>query len=340
MTHNLKYLSQSKCEFRDERCYITRRRAYLLLLKDLKELKKSNFKGITAFPVSEDFMEWEAEIEGLQDTIWHGLFFQLMIHFTWAYNFVPPVVRFITIPFHPNVDQHTGQPCIEFLDNPNKWSTNYTLSSILLNLQVMLSNPVVENPVNLEAAELLIKDENLYKTVVLRLFQQPLQLKDDSSELPKDQHTFTRSIKAIPFNDYYKTWFGIATSKATEYHRAPLLKDPNFMRSYNKWKRIDLKYPKEWSLKFAASVSRLNRESNRPQKAKQQEETFYLCPTPDQTSLESPAETDFVTKIDTTEESSKHQTSPECEDFDSSWEEEVDNLVAWVNNLDTNILED
>ncbi|XP_071073516.1 ubiquitin-conjugating enzyme E2 U isoform X3 [Dasypus novemcinctus] len=283
MTHNLKYLSQSKCEFRDERCYITRRRAYLLLLKDLKELKKSNFKGITAFPVSEDFMEWEAEIEGLQDTIWHGLFFQLMIHFTWAYNFVPPVVRFITIPFHPNVDQHTGQPCIEFLDNPNKWSTNYTLSSILLNLQVMLSNPVVENPVNLEAAELLIKDENLYKTVVLRLFQQPLQLKDDSSELPKDQHTFTR---------------------------------------------------------FAASVSRLNRESNRPQKAKQQEETFYLCPTPDQTSLESPAETDFVTKIDTTEESSKHQTSPECEDFDSSWEEEVDNLVAWVNNLDTNILED
>ncbi|XP_004483721.2 ubiquitin-conjugating enzyme E2 U isoform X2 [Dasypus novemcinctus] len=223
MTHNLKYLSQSKCEFRDERCYITRRRAYLLLLKDLKELKKSNFKGITAFPVSEDFMEWEAEIEGLQDTIWHGLFFQLMIHFTWAYNFVPPVVRFITIPFHPNVDQHTGQPCIEFLDNPNKWSTNYTLSSILLNLQVMLSNPVVENPVNLEAAELLIKDENLYKTVVLRLFQQPLQLKDDSSELPKDQHTFTRSIKAIPFNDYYKTWFGIATSKATEYHRAPCL---------------------------------------------------------------------------------------------------------------------
>lgn len=30
-----------------------------------------------------------------------------------------------------------------------------------------------------------------------------------------------RSTKAISFNDYYKTWSGIATSKATEYYRSP-----------------------------------------------------------------------------------------------------------------------
>lgn len=29
-----------------------------------------------------------------------------------------------------------------------------------------------------------------------------------------------RSIKAVSFNDYYKTWSGIATSKATEYYRS------------------------------------------------------------------------------------------------------------------------
>lgn len=34
------------------------------------------------------------------------------------------------------VDWHTGRPCIDFLDNPNEWNTSYTLSSILLTLQV------------------------------------------------------------------------------------------------------------------------------------------------------------------------------------------------------------
>nr|XP_025839027.1 ubiquitin-conjugating enzyme E2 U isoform X6 [Vulpes vulpes] len=195
-------------------------RAYFLLERDIQELKENNFKGITAFPVSEDLMEWGADIEGLQNTFWHGLFFQLTIKFTSQYNFVPPVVKFITIPFHPNVDQNTGRVCIDFLDDPEKWNTNYTLSSILLTLQVMLSNPVLENPVNLEAARMLIKDESLYKQIVLRLFSQPIQLRENSLEFPKDPDKLTRSIKAVSFNDYYKTWSGIATSKATEHYRS------------------------------------------------------------------------------------------------------------------------
>ncbi|XP_037665358.1 ubiquitin-conjugating enzyme E2 U [Choloepus didactylus] len=407
MAHKLRLLPLSKCEIGDKRCYITHRRAYLLLVRDFQELKRLNFKGITAFPVSEDMMEWEAEIEGLQNSIWHGLFFPLTINFTWAYNFVPPVVKFLTIPFHPNVDQHTGKPCIDFLDNPNKWSTSYTLSSILLTLQVMLSNPVLENPVNLEAAELLIKDKSLYNTAVLRLFKQPLPGKDDNTGLLKDTYAFTRpplvhqliyfcyhllsnpiqhfigpcifvvlhkdfqcnkchdkdanevehvtweeetlieylenpkkSIKAIPFNDYYKTWSGIATSKATEYYRAPLLEDPNFVRSYYKWNKIDLRHPEEWRLKFAAPMAQLNRENNKPHRASHSTEGRYLYATPDPTSLGTPTETDFVTKIGVTEESWKNETSPEDDDTDSSWEEEVDDLVTWVNTLNTNILED
>ncbi|XP_021557750.2 ubiquitin-conjugating enzyme E2 U-like [Neomonachus schauinslandi] len=186
-----------------------------------QQLKENNFKGITAFPVSEDLMEWGADIEGLQNTFWHGLFFQLKINFTSQYNFVPPVVKFLTIPFHPSVDQNTGRACIDILDDPDKWNTSYTLSSILLTLQVMLSNPVLENPVNLEAAQMLIKDESLYKQEVLRLFNQPTQLRNNTPEFPKDPDKLIRSTKAISFNDYYKTWSGIATSKATEYYGSP-----------------------------------------------------------------------------------------------------------------------
>uniref|UniRef100_A0A3Q2HVL3 Ubiquitin-conjugating enzyme E2 U n=1 Tax=Equus caballus TaxID=9796 RepID=A0A3Q2HVL3_HORSE len=229
-------------------CLIMHCRAYFLLEKDFLELKENNYPGIAAFPVSEDLLEWEAEIEGLQNTIWHGLPFQLTINFTPEYNFVPPTVKFRTIPFHPNVDLYTGRPCIDFLDNPDKWSTSYTLSSILLTLQVMLSNPVLENPVNLEAAQILIKNEHMYSLIVLRLFGQPVQLKDDNPELHKDPDKFIRSIKVVSFDDYYKTWSGIATSKPTDYYRTPLFEDQNFIAKYYKWKKMELKHPKEWSL--------------------------------------------------------------------------------------------
>eukprot|EP00071_Canis_lupus_P040871 XP_022274428.1 ubiquitin-conjugating enzyme E2 U isoform X3 [Canis lupus familiaris] len=350
-------------------------RAYFLLERDFQELKENNFKGITAFPVSEDLMEWGANIEGLQNTFWHGLFFQLTIHFTSQYNFVPPVVKFITIPFHPNVDQNSGRVCIDFLDDPEKWNTNYTLSSILLALQsvreaaayigrvranesstgmpfrtffrevelmalVMLSNPVLENPVNLEAAQMLIKDESLYKQIVLRLFSQPIQLRENSLEFPKDPHKLTRSIKAVSFNDYYKTWSGIATSKATEYYRSSLLEDPNFIGEYYKQKKVELKHTKEWNLKYAAAVAGLARESRRLSKANYPTERNQLCPTPIEIFADTQTEMDSVMKTGRTKERWKSVALPDGGNESESWEEEVEDLVTWTNTLNTNILED
>ncbi|XP_029803886.1 ubiquitin-conjugating enzyme E2 U isoform X3 [Suricata suricatta] len=315
-------------------------RAYFLLERDFQELKENNFKGITAFPVSEDLMEWGADIQGLQNTFWQGSLFQLTINFTSEYNFVPPAVKFLTIPFHPNVDQNTGQACIDFLDDPAKWSTSYTLSSILLTLQVMLSNPVVENPVNLEAAQMLIKDESLYKQTVLRLCSQPSQLRDDSPEPLKDPDKFIRSTKAISFNDYYKTWSGIATSNATGCYRSPLFEDPHFIGKYYKWKKPELKHPREWNLKYTAAMARLARESRRPYTANYLPESVHSCPTPIQHFPDSQPEIDMVVKTDRTKERWKRAILRDDGDTNESWEEQVEDLVAWTNTLDTNVLDD
>nr|XP_025839023.1 ubiquitin-conjugating enzyme E2 U isoform X2 [Vulpes vulpes] len=284
-------------------------RAYFLLERDIQELKENNFKGITAFPVSEDLMEWGADIEGLQNTFWH-------------------------------VDQNTGRVCIDFLDDPEKWNTNYTLSSILLTLQVMLSNPVLENPVNLEAARMLIKDESLYKQIVLRLFSQPIQLRENSLEFPKDPDKLTRSIKAVSFNDYYKTWSGIATSKATEHYRSSLLEDPNFIGEYYKQKKVELKHTKEWNLKYAAAVAGLARESRRLSKANYPTERNQLCPTPIENFADTQTEMDSVMKTGRTKERWKSVALPDGGNESESWEEEVEDLVTWTNTLNTNILED
>nr|XP_025839029.1 ubiquitin-conjugating enzyme E2 U isoform X8 [Vulpes vulpes] len=208
------------------------------------------------------------------------------------------------------------------------------------NFKVMLSNPVLENPVNLEAARMLIKDESLYKQIVLRLFSQPIQLRENSLEFPKDPDKLTRSIKAVSFNDYYKTWSGIATSKATEHYRSSLLEDPNFIGEYYKQKKVELKHTKEWNLKYAAAVAGLARESRRLSKANYPTERNQLCPTPIENFADTQTEMDSVMKTGRTKERWKSVALPDGGNESESWEEEVEDLVTWTNTLNTNILED
>ncbi|XP_046306991.1 ubiquitin-conjugating enzyme E2 U isoform X4 [Marmota monax] len=184
---------------------------------------------------------------------------------------------------------------------------------------VMLSYPVLENPVNMQAAQMLIKDEYMYRKIIRKLFQEPLKLKDDDMQLSQDQDKLVRSIKSISFNDYYKTWSRIATSKATESYRAPLLGDPHFIGEYYKWKKTDKGHPKEWKLKYAATKSHLARENKMLHQVHDSIEK-PLWPTPDKVSTDSHAGDD---------------------DIDAeSWENEVDDLVAWTNTLSVDNLED
>ncbi|XP_073644805.1 ubiquitin-conjugating enzyme E2 U isoform X4 [Tursiops truncatus] len=149
-----------------------------------------------------------------------------------------------------------------------------------------------------------------------------------------------RSIKSVSFYDYYKTWSRIATSKATEYYRTPLLEDPDFIGEYYKWKKNELRRPKEWGLKYAAAMARIARENKKPHKTSYPTERSYLCTTPVQTFPDSQTETDIVTKTDETKERWKRKVLPVDVSINEPWEEEVEDLVAWTNTLDTDALED
>ncbi|KAM8999776.1 ubiquitin-conjugating enzyme E2 U [Sarcophilus harrisii] len=99
------------------------------------------------------------------------------LFFSVKYNIVPPVVTFSCIPFHPNVDPVSGRPCIDFLDNPDLWDKNYTLSSILLSIQRKLK-----------------KKKRL------------------------------QTVKGVSFDEYYRTWSGIATSQTANCFKIPVIK--------------------------------------------------------------------------------------------------------------------
>lgn len=218
-------------------------RAHLLLEKEYFKLNKYPLWGIDAHPVNENnFLNWHAVISGPRETLWEGGLFRVFISFNDGYNFKPPDAFSHTIPFHPNVDMKTGRPCIDFMDDSNHWNENYNLVYVLLNLQVMLANPVLDNPINIEAAKMLRSSPKQYRQMVFdsvyasKRFNAGLspfianQSEPELPELPVKESIYTETSRSrtrqsvmnrVSFEEYYKTWTSIATSKPSDVARVP-----------------------------------------------------------------------------------------------------------------------
>ncbi|XP_033097080.1 ubiquitin-conjugating enzyme E2 U-like [Anneissia japonica] len=218
-------------------------RAHMLLQKEYFMMQKNPIWGIEAHPCGEDnFLEWTAKISGLKDTVWESGIFVVSLQFCGNYNQVPPSVFFHTIPFHPNIDMKTGKPCIDVLQS-DQWFTSHGIHHILATLQVMLSNPILENAVNDEAANVCKQSPELYRQVVQDCVNasrridaglDPHKKQPTNGEQDTDQqhdghdchNTRTDTVyqpARLSFDDYHTTWSGIATSKASPNMKNPLL---------------------------------------------------------------------------------------------------------------------
>lgn len=98
-----------------------------------------------------------------------GGVFKLELHFNENYDMKPPLVHFVTVPFHPNIDMETGKPCMEFLDDPTCWiPSSYSIRTILIHLQVLLASPTFSSPpVNVKAYNTLINSTRLYNQLAM-----------------------------------------------------------------------------------------------------------------------------------------------------------------------------
>ncbi|CAO2588242.1 Ubiquitin-conjugating enzyme E2 U, partial [Lemmus lemmus] len=246
-----------------------------------------------------------------------GFVFHLTIDFTPEYNLVPPVVKFLTIPFHPN-----GQDL-------QHWSGGHWLC------QTLLSNPVLENPVNLEAAELLVKDESRYRVVVRKLFHPAPPGKEGILELSEKPQESIRVIKKISFNDYYETWSAIATSQTAEHSRNPFVGDPKFMGQYYKWKQQNQQHHQQWKLKFELAKCRFDRENKSPGRSRDHVVQRTVGPSPTELSYDSAESESRFYRLG---QEWKNENWSEEVESNKTWEEEVDNLLAWTNTLDEDSL--
>nr|XP_028956906.1 ubiquitin-conjugating enzyme E2 7-like isoform X3 [Malus domestica]XP_028956911.1 ubiquitin-conjugating enzyme E2 7-like isoform X3 [Malus domestica] len=131
--------------------------ASLLLQKQLKDLCKNPVDGFSAGLVNEaNIFEWSVTIIGPPDTFYEGGFFNAIMSFPEDYPCNPPVVRFTSEMWHPNV-YADGKVCISILhppgDDPNgyelateRWNPVHTLSTMNLMFVCFLFLCLEEEP--------------------------------------------------------------------------------------------------------------------------------------------------------------------------------------------------
>ncbi|KAI9203516.1 ubiquitin-conjugating enzyme/RWD-like protein [Polychytrium aggregatum] len=209
-------------------------RAALLLLRERYNIQRSPMPwGISADINENNLYHWKARIMGLPETPWEGGIFQVELFFTEEYNEVPPDVYFTTVPFHPNVELLTGKPCLPYLSDESLWDPAMGIVSILMELQTMLANPGLVDPINLPAAQIFECSPHLYDQLVRdcviasRRIDAGLDPHTDSNdpyvetvETPSQIEYYISQkleekpakLKQISFEEYYEQWKDIATS--------------------------------------------------------------------------------------------------------------------------------
>ena len=129
------------------------------ILRDYKKIRNENSKEYVVTFEPNQIKHWKVTLFGPEKTEWEGACFNLTIDFPDDYPHTHPDVKFVEIPFHPNVYQN-GNICIDILQA--NWSSAYDVSAIITAIQSLLVDPNPNSPANNEAAKLFVNNKNEY----------------------------------------------------------------------------------------------------------------------------------------------------------------------------------
>uniref|UniRef100_A0A1I8GCS3 E2 ubiquitin-conjugating enzyme n=1 Tax=Macrostomum lignano TaxID=282301 RepID=A0A1I8GCS3_9PLAT len=115
--------------------------------------------GVAAVPTPVDsgrLSQWHAVICGPPGSPYQGGAFFLSLTVPHSYPLRPPLIRFLTKVFHPNVSRHGDVGLDAIL--PTNWSLALTLAKVLVCVQSLLTDPYTEVSMEPRIARLCIEN--------------------------------------------------------------------------------------------------------------------------------------------------------------------------------------
>jgi len=149
------------------------------LMRDFKTITDDPPAGISGAPISNNIMVWNAIIFGPEDTPFEDGTFKLKLVFSEDYPNKPPMVKFTSEMFHPNV-YADGSICLDILQS--RWSPTYDVSSILTSIQSLLDEPNPNSPANNCAAILYTDNRREYNKKIMQIVEQSWEQPEDEEE--------------------------------------------------------------------------------------------------------------------------------------------------------------
>eukprot|EP00923_Selenidium_pygospionis_P010412 GHVN01018105.1.p1 GENE.GHVN01018105.1~~GHVN01018105.1.p1 ORF type:complete len:225 (-),score=14.40 GHVN01018105.1:540-1214(-) len=106
---------------------------------------------------------WKGVIKGPACSPYEDGAFSLDIKCSDEYPFKPPIIRFDTKIWHPNISSKTGVICLDILKD--QWGPSLTLTTVLLSIQALLTAPEPMDPQDAEVATMYLNNyEDFVKT--------------------------------------------------------------------------------------------------------------------------------------------------------------------------------
>jgi ubiquitin-conjugating enzyme (huntingtin interacting protein 2) len=131
------------------------------IAKEVQDIEKDKQSNITVSTINDDLMHLKGSFLGPPDTPYESGKYTIDIKIPSDYPFRPPLMKFDTKIWHPNVSSVTGAICLDTLGNA--WSPVLTIKSALISLQSLLSTPEPKDPQDAEVAGMLLKNPEMFR---------------------------------------------------------------------------------------------------------------------------------------------------------------------------------
>lgn len=136
----------------------------LRMKKELGEIDVPHFAKVF-FPDKSDVMNFEVTIslKDEPDSLWRGAKYRFAVRVPPGYPHEPPKCKCLDQIWHPNIDLD-GNVCLNILRAD--WKPVLEINSVILGLIFLFIDPNPNDPLNREAAEMMVKDKKLFITTV------------------------------------------------------------------------------------------------------------------------------------------------------------------------------